>query len=252
MAAKRSAIVCCAASSAPDSEDVAMRLDRYLHLSAGVSRSQAKRLVREQRVMVEGAVVTDPARHLAEDAVVEVDGTAVRPPGIRYFMVNKPRDVICATRDPHQRTVIDLLPPDEGEGLTIAGRLDIDATGLVLLSEDGQWVHRVMSPRHKQPKVYRVALAAPLEADAERHFARGVFLKGENRRTLPAHLERLGPDEARVTLVEGRYHQVKRMFAALGNRVVALHRERIGDVVLDPGLAPGEYRRLSDAEIAAF
>ena len=108
------------------------------------------------------------------------------------------------------------------------------------------------SPRYKQPKVYRVSLAEPLAADTERRLARGVFLKGENRRTLPAGLERLTPTEVRLTLTEGRYHQVKRMFAALGNRVTALHRERIDPVTLDPGLAPGEFRRLSDEEIAAF
>ena len=229
-----------------------MRLDRYLHLSTGLSRSRAKRLLREQRATVDGETVRDAAFQVPAGAVVAIDGTVLDLPGPGYYMLNKPAGVVCATRDRNQRTVLDLLPPEVAEGLTIAGRLDIDATGLVLLSADGQWVHRVTSPRHKQPKVYRVALAEPLAADAERRLERGIFLKGENRRTLPAALERLAPDEARITLVEGRYHQVKRMFAALGNRVTALHRERIGPLVLDPGLAPGEFRRLTDGEIAAF
>jgi 16S rRNA pseudouridine516 synthase len=229
-----------------------VRLDRYLHLGTGLSRSQAKKRVRTRRVTVDGETVRDAAFRVPADAVVVLEGTVVAPPASRHFMLNKPAGVVCATRDRTQPTVMDLLPPHEADGLVIAGRLDIDATGLVLLSEDGQWVHRVTAPRHKQPKVYRVCLAEPLAADAEKHLARGIFLKGENRRTLPAALERLGPNEVRLTVTEGRYHQVKRMFAALGNRVTALHRERIGPVALDPDLAPGESRRLSDEEIAAF
>lgn len=229
-----------------------MRLDRYLHLSAGLSRSRAKKLVRHRHVTVDGEVITDAGFHVKDTAGVTLDGAPLFCPAVRYFMLNKPAGVICATKDTEQRTVIDLFAPGEGDALIIAGRLDIDTTGLLLLSEDGQWVHHVTSPRHRKPKVYRATLAGPLADDAEKHFGRGVFLKGENRRTLPAQLERLGPTEVRVTLVEGRYHQVKRMFAALGNRVTALHRERIGDVVLDPGLAPGEYRLLSEKEKQGF
>jgi len=229
-----------------------MRLDKYLHLSAGLSRSQAKRHIRDRRVEVEGELLADPSVHVGEGAQVCLDGMPLSPPMPRFYMVHKPLGVICATSDPTHRTVMDLLLPEEGEGLHIAGRLDIDATGLVLVSADGQWVHRVTSPRHKQPKVYLVDLAEPLAVDAERHFARGVFLKGENKRTLPAELRRLSPNRVRVTVTEGRYHQVKRMFAALGNRVIGLHRERIGAVTLDPQLAPGEYRRLAEDEVAGF
>jgi len=229
-----------------------MRLDRYLHLATGLSRSQARKLVRERRVSVDGDEVKDPAAQVADSARVYVDGASLTPPASRFLMLNKPPGVICSTSDPSHRTVIDLLPPEETEGLHIAGRLDIDATGLVLLSDDGQWIHRVTSPRHKQPKVYRATLAEPLVEDAEKHLVRGIFLKGENKRTLPADLERITPTQMRITVTEGRYHQVKRMFAALGNRVVGLHRERIGTIRLDPGLAPGEYRRLTDEEIAAF
>ena len=229
-----------------------MRLDRFLHLALGLSRSLARRTVRDARVWVDGEVVRDSSFHVDDDARVEVDGVPASLPAPRYFMLNKPLDVVCATRDPAHRIVLDLFPPLEAEGLLIAGRLDIDTTGLVLLAADGQWIHRITSPKHKQPKVYRARLAEPLAEDAERKLARGLFLKNEDKRTLPAEIERLAPDDVRITLVEGRYHQVKRMFAALGNRVTALHRERIGAVILDPTLAPGEFRRLSDEEIAAF
>jgi 16S rRNA pseudouridine516 synthase len=229
-----------------------MRLDKYLHQSAGLSRSRAKKLVRDRHVAVDHEVVTDAGYHVPHTAAVTLDGAPLSCPAVRYFMLNKPSGMICATRDPEQRTVIDLFAPGDGDDLIIAGRLDIDTTGLLLLSEDGRWVHRITSPRHRKPKVYHAMLAAPLADDAEKHFERGVFLKGENKRTLPALLERLGPTDARVTVVEGRYHQVKRMFAALGNRVTALHRERIGDLELDPDLAPGEYRRLSEKEKQGF
>lgn len=229
-----------------------MRLDKYLHMAAGLSRSRAKKAIREGRIRLDADIVKDAATQVDADTSLFLDGEPLAPPMPRYYMLNKPAGVICATRDRSHATALDLLPPDEAEGLLIAGRLDIDTTGLVLLAADGQWIHRVTSPRHKQSKVYRARLAETLAADAEKHFARGIFLKGENRRTLPAQLERLAPDEVRITLVEGRYHQVKRMFAALGNRVIALHRERIGPVALDPELAPGDYRRLTDAEIAAF
>ena len=229
-----------------------MRLDKYLHQAAGLTRSRAKKAIREGRVSLGGEVLRDAAVQVDDDTPLRLDGEPVALPAPRYFMLNKPAGVVCATKDRSLRTVLDLLPMAEADGLLIAGRLDLDTTGLLLLAEDGQWIHRVTSPRHKQPKVYRARLAEPLRTDAEKHFTRGVFLKGEQRRTLPAAIERLAPDEVRVTLVEGRYHQVKRMFAALGNRVVGLHRERIGPVVLDAGLAPGQYRRLTAEEIAAF
>jgi 16S rRNA pseudouridine516 synthase len=132
------------------------------------------------------------------------------------------------------------------------GRLDIDATGLVLITDDGDWSHRVTSPRHKVPKSYRVTLENPLSEEAAASLRAGVALRNEPRRCAPAELERLADNVWRVTITEGKYHQVKRMFAAVGNRVLALHRERIGNVALDPELAPGEHRPLTADEIAAF
>ena len=229
-----------------------MRLDKFLHDSAGLSRKLAKKAVRDGRVRLDGEATHDPARHVAPSDTITLDGSVLPWPAPRYLMLNKPPDCICATRDPHQRTVIDLLPPAAGEHLLIAGRLDIDATGLLLLSDDGRWIHRVTSPRHAHEKVYLATLAEPLDHSAEARFTRGIFLEGENKRTLPATLARLSETEVRVTLTEGRYHQVKRMFGALGNRVATLHRERIGRIRLDPALEPGDYRELTAAEVAAF
>jgi 16S rRNA pseudouridine516 synthase len=166
-------------------------------------------------------------------------------------MLHKPAGCVCATADREHRTVLDLLGAERASGLHIAGRLDIDATGLVLLTDDGDWSHRLTSPRHSFPKTYRVTLDAPLGAQAATLRA-GVALRNEPRRCAPAALEPLGDNRWRVTIREGKYHQVKRMFAAVGNHVVALHRERIGRVALDPRLAPGEFRALTPDEIASF
>ena len=229
-----------------------LRLDKYVHDSAGLTRKLAKQAVRRGRVSVDGTQVRDPSSKIGTAYVVRLDGVALDRPAPRYLMMNKPQGCICATSDPHQRTVLELLPPEYGEGLTIAGRLDIDTTGLLLLSEDGQWIHRVTSPRHGHRKTYRASLAEPLVASAESRFERGIYLKNDKRRTLPAELVRLSDSEVRITLAEGRYHQVKRMFAAVGNHVTALHREQIGDLSLDADLASGGFRELSRKEIELF
>jgi 16S rRNA pseudouridine516 synthase len=148
--------------------------------------------------------------------------------------------------------VLDLIEDMDTEGLSIGGRLDIDTTGLVLLSDDGQWLHRVTSPRHLFSKVYRATLQEPVDQQTIDSFATGMLLRGEDKRTAPAQCEALPDNGARVTLNEGRYHQVKRMFAACGNHVVSLHREKIGAVALDDTLTEGEYRILTATEIESF
>lgn len=135
--------------------------------------------------------------------------------------------------------------------LHAAGRLDIDTTGLVLMTDDGQWSHRITSPRHHCEKTYLVTLESPVSDDTAEQFTKGVQLHNEKDLTKPALLDVLTPTEVRLTISEGRYHQVKRMFAAVGNRVVGLHRERIGEIALDPELEPGEYRPLTEEEIAS-
>lgn len=228
-----------------------MRLDKFVTSVTDLTRSQAKALIREGSVSVAGAVVTDPGFAVAEDAPVSVDGAPLRQVGFRYFMLNKPEGYVCANRDRRHPTVFELLEEDNLDELGVAGRLDIDTTGLVLVTDDGQWVHRVTSPRTGCDKRYRLRTAEPIPAEAARLFERGLFLKAEKTRLKPAALELIDSHNALLTIAEGRYHQVKRMFGAIGNAVVALHREQVGAIALDAGLAPGEYRPLTAEEIAS-
>ena len=227
-----------------------MRLDKYLCHSTGLTRSRAQGMIRSGQVTVNGEVMKDTSYKLPADAVVTWRDQTVQLSGKRYYMLNKPVDVVCATTDAQHRTVLDLLGGENTKGLHVAGRLDIDTTGLVLLSDDGDWTHRITSPKHECSKTYRVSLAEPVDASLIARFAEGIELRSEEKKTRPAVLEILAPAEVRLSISEGKYHQVKRMFAAVGNKVLALHRERIGDIVLDPDLSPGEYRPLTPAEIA--
>ena len=229
-----------------------MRLDKYLSNFSGLSRKEARQAIKQGDVLVDGQMVTDPTCSIAETASVQWSGMAVAPAGPRYFMLHKPAGYVCANRDSHNPTVFELLDEDDPESLQVAGRLDIDTTGLVLITDDGQWNHRVTSPKTRKAKIYRVQLAKPIDPSACSQFAQGILLRSEKKRTRPAELEILTPLDVRLTLHEGKYHQVKRMFAALNNHVEQLHRERIAGIVLDEDLAPGEYRPLSAAEIASI
>jgi 16S rRNA pseudouridine516 synthase len=228
-----------------------IRLDHLLSRATDLSRKQAKIEIRKQRVSLQGQVVRDPSLLVDSDASIEWQGELLGLPASLYLMMHKPVGLVCARSDPMQATELDLLPEDIAERVHIVGRLDKDTTGLLLLTDDGAWSHRVSSPRRGCGKVYIAELAEDLVADAEQRFAGGMQLRSEKKTTRPAQLERLAPRLARVVLHEGRYHQVRRMFAALGNRVTALHRLSIGGLELDGQLQPGEWRELSDAEVAA-
>lgn len=230
-----------------------MRLDRAAAM-AGLTRSEAKKAVIAGRVTVDGAVVRDPAAQ-ADPCRVQVDGAAVRSPGEIYIMLNKPAGVITATEDGRLPTVVDLIPPElRRRSPGPVGRLDRDVTGLVLLTSDGQLAHRLISPKWKAEKRYRARCEGRLtEADAKA-FAAGIPLSDFTAR--PAKLEILeagdGFSLADVTLTEGKFHQVKRMFAAVGHPLAALCRLQIGPLTLDEALAPGEWRMLTDEEIKAL
>lgn len=227
-----------------------MRLDRFIAHASPHSRSEVRQLLRAGRITVDGAVVKDAGQSLAAGARVTLDGKALALSGPRYYMLHKPLEVVCATSDGHHRTVLDLLRGEDPDGLHPAGRLDADSSGLVLITDDGLWSHRVKAPgRHE--KRYRVRTARPIADDTAARFAAGLCLRGEeDRPTRPARLEQVGPCEALVWLQEGRYHQLRRMFAAVGNHVEALHREAVAGIELDPALAPGDWRPLTPAEIA--
>ena len=243
----------------------APKLRQYLQSLGYGTRRDVEALIAEGRVTDaagEALYVDDevgegaPARggHRLPHAALRVDGEALDPaPGLLVAM-HKPVGVTCSTKDPG-RVVYDLLPPRwraRDPIVSPVGRLDKDTSGLLLFTDDGQRLHRLTSPKHHQPKVYRATLAEDLRGTEAERFASGtLMLEGEHKPLLPAELEVLGPREARLTLHEGRYHQVRRMFAATGNAVIALHREAIGGLSLDAlGLAVGEWRMLGDSERA--
>lgn len=229
-----------------------MRLDRFLTESLGISRSQAGKLIRAGEVQINGEVVRQAATHITEQDQVQTLDQTLQITGPRYFMLHKPEGYVCSNSDAEHPSVFLLFDELAVGKLHCAGRLDLDTTGLLLVTDDGQWSHRVTSPKHECDKTYRVWLADPLSADTAAQFAEGVQLHGERQLTRPAQLQVISEQEVLLTIHEGKYHQVKRMFAAVGNRVVRLHREQIGALQLDEALAPGEYRLLTQEEIAAF
>ncbi|SHF73843.1 16S rRNA pseudouridine516 synthase [Modicisalibacter ilicicola DSM 19980] len=233
-----------------------MRLDKFLSETTDLSRSLAKKALHRQEVSVDGQITRNPATQVDESSDVRWQGEPLELTGLRYLMLYKPLGVECTTRPGHYQTVLELIDLPNVDRLHPVGRLDVDTTGLVLLTDDGQWSHRVTSPKRRCAKTYVATLAEPLDAEAGERaveaFARGLQLEGEDKPTRPAELTLLSPREVRLAIVEGKYHQVRRMFAAIGNRVETLHREAIGPLRLDPDLEPGECRFLRAEEIAAF
>lgn len=230
-----------------------MRLDKLLaHLNCG-SRKEVQAMIRAGRVQVDGAVERDPAAKVDSDsAQVVLDGQEQRYQAQRYYMLNKPAGVITASRDARHDTVLDLFPEEIRRGLFAVGRLDKDTEGLLIVTDDGALSHALMSPSRHVYKVYEAVVEGELLPDAEARFAKGLTLK-DGTVCLPARLERLAGEDAqrvRVTLREGKYHQVKRMVAAVGGTVVQLCRVQMGGLPLDPKLEAGAFRPLTDEELA--
>lgn len=233
-----------------------MRLDKYLSERTGLTRSESRKAITKGRVAVNGAVCRKADTQVAEDAAVAVDGSPLG--GVYqkyvYIMLNKPEGVVSASRDKRDTTVVDLVVADfPRRALFPAGRLDKTSTGFVLLTDDGALAHDLLSPAHHVTKQYRVTLDTPLTEAMRAGFAAGVTL-ADGQRLAPAEVEPAGEDpcEVRVRLHQGVYHQIKRMFGVYGAGVNALHREAIGAVALDPALAPGQWRELTAAELAAL
>ena len=228
------------------------RLDKLLADSGRFTRSEARSAIRDGRVTVDGAAVRHPEeKYDVETVTICADGEPVNCAEKRYFMLYKPAGVLSATDDKRQRTVLDLLPPEIRKlCLYPVGRLDKDTTGLLLLTNDGDFAHRVISPKKHVPKRYCAELDGQPDSADIAAFADGIVLS-DGTNCLPAQLELPEPGVGRVIVYEGKYHQVKRMFAARGYTVTALHREQIGALVLDGALQPGEYRELRDGEIEA-
>lgn len=226
-----------------------MRLDKFLSQYTDYSRSQIQQLVKANRVTINGEPIKQANHKLHGDEQVVLDNQLIEAFRARYIMLHKPLGYICANSDSEHPVVLDLLDIARKQDLQIAGRLDIDTTGLVLLTDDGQWNHRITAPKQECRKTYLVTTADPIHEEVIQLFLQGMQLHGEKNPTRPAHLDILDTRSARLQICEGKYHQVKRMFAATGNRVVQLHRESIGSIQLDPNLAPGEYRTLTNIEV---
>lgn len=226
-----------------------MRLDYYLANATAMSRKDAKQAISRGQVRIDGQPCRQAAHHVATGQHITLRGQPLSLPGERYLMLNKPAGVVSATTDRDHLTVLSLLPADQRSNLHVAGRLDIGTTGLVLLTTDGHWSHRVTSPKVECEKIYRVELAEPMTAEAEQAIETGLQLHNDARQTRPARVVAVAETVIELAITEGRYHQVKRMMAAVGNHVVALHRLQIGAIRLDPALAPGESRPLTGQEI---
>ncbi len=226
-----------------------MKLDRLIASHASMGRRAAHVLIAARRVKVDGITMPDSHHPVDRFMCIQIDNAVVQQPQrALYLMLHKPAGVLSATVDDQHPTVIDLIDDPDRQTLHIAGRLDRSTSGLVLLTNDGRWSKALMAPGHKVPKVYLVETRDPIPREAIAAFARGFHFPTEDITTLPAELVILGERHARLTLHEGRYHQVKRMFHRVNNRVISLHRQSIGPIHLPPDLAPGQWRPLTNAE----
>ncbi|RRV06715.1 pseudouridine synthase [Pseudomonas sp. v388] len=229
-----------------------MRLDRFLSNLPRFNRKDVRLALVAGRIRVDGQICKDPHHEVREFSRVAFDDQLLQPgKPARYLMLHKPKGYVSATCDAHHPTVLELLDEPDRHELHIAGRLDFNTTGLMLLTNDGQWSRRLTQPQTHLPKVYYVETEQLIDERYVTRFAEGFYFSFEDITTQPAELTLLGPRCARLTLFEGRYHQVKRMFGHFDNKVLELHRESMGPLTLDPALEPGSYRALDAAQIAS-
>ncbi len=226
---------------------ILMRLDKFVCKSTELTKNEATHLIREGQVLVNGDVIVSEVTQVHENNQIILNGQLLKTRSFRYILMNKPENTICSNIDEVYPSLFNYLDIDRVSELHVAGRLDADTTGLVLMTDDGRWSFDIIRPLKQCKKVYRVGLSRSIKDGVVEKFRHGVQLQGESNLTLPAELEIINRSEVLLTLTEGKYHQVKRMFAAVGNRVVSLHREKIGNISLDVGL--GEWRYLTMDEV---
>ena len=229
-----------------------LRLDKYISNATDLSRTDVKKLIKAGQVSIDEEIAASGSQKISSEQIISIEGSTIQLLNNRYFMMNKPIGVVSATKDHSNPTAIDLIYEHRNQQLQIAGRLDIDTTGLLLITDDGQWNHIVTSPRTDCKKIYLVELQNPVGKDYQKKLEAGIALEGEKRRCLPASMEVIDDHHIRLSISEGKYHQVKRMITSLGNQVVSLHRLQIGGIELDPELGPGDYRPLTEDEIASI
>ena len=231
-----------------------MRLDKFVCKSSSLNRAQAVQCIHAGKVVVNDVAVLLESVQVHENNTITLNAELLTPRAFRYVMIHKPANTICSNVDEAYPSLFSALDLERSDELHVAGRLDADTTGLVLATDDGRWSFDIIRPQQHCEKVYRVGLARAIDEgqvmDVTAQFAAGIQLQGETALTRPAQLTILSPKDVLLTLTEGKFHQVKRMFASMGNRVVSLHREKIGAVSLDVNVA--EWRYLSPAEVVSF
>ena len=230
------------------------RLDKLISSQGTYTRKQAQQLIKDGLVKVDGITVRDRGFHIDPEVnSVILDGKEFAVEKFVYIMLNKPKGVVSATNDRSQKTVVDLVPDElKKRNLFPAGRLDMTTTGFVLITDDGDFAHRILSPKNHIEKTYEARLAESVTEEQLRMVADGIVLK-DGTECLPAKLKILEDSDSplvEIKICEGKYHQIKRMFAAAGNGVIELKRTKMGKLSLDEDLAEGECRRLTEAEVA--
>lgn len=224
-----------------------MRLDKFICKSTALTKAQAIAHIEEGDIKVNGNVISDISAQVHENNEVIFSGKQLFLRPFRYLLMNKPAQTICSNIDEVYPSLFNYIDIERPQELHIVGRLDADTTGLVLITDDGRWSFNITSPNKLCPKVYRVHLRKSIDISAKRLFAKGIKLQGEPQLTAPAILTIVDDKQVLLTITEGKFHQVKRMFASIGNKVVGLHRESIGCVTLD--VDEGQWRYLTVDEI---
>nr|WP_258132485.1 pseudouridine synthase [Aliivibrio sifiae] len=227
-----------------------MRLDKFICKSTELTKPQAIAMIEGGKVNVNRDAVTIVSTQVHENNQVTLNGSLLTLRAFRYLIINKPSNTICSNIDEAYPSLFNCITEGNNAELHVAGRLDADTTGLVLITDDGRWSYNIITPSKQCEKVYRVGLRKPITEDAVEKFAVGVQLQGEPQLTRPAKLDIISSQEVLLTITEGKFHQVKRMFSAIGNKVVSLHREQIGAIKLD--VNEGEWRYLTEEEVNSF
>jgi 16S rRNA pseudouridine516 synthase len=227
-----------------------MRLDKFVLKSTRLTKTEVVTQICDGNVSVNGVVETKVNCQVHEDNKIEHNGALLVTRPFRYLLMHKQTHTLSSNLDGHYPSLLSSLNIADKDELHIVGRLDADTTGLVLITDDGRWSFNITRPLSHCPKVYRVTLAKPISDEAVTRIQQGILLQGETKPTLAAKINIINDYEVKLTITEGRYHQIKRMFFAVGNRVNKLHREQIGQVVLD--IPAGEWRLLTHAEVMSF
>jgi 16S rRNA pseudouridine516 synthase len=225
------------------------RLDRFISQHQGISKRDVRALLLQHKIVVDGVVATAMNQVIGQFSNVMLEGAVIQNLKPLYLLMNKPKEVVSATSDDRHTTVLDLLTHPHKNQLHIAGRLDFNTTGLLLLTNDGAWSRKLSLPENNIVKTYRVTLQNKVLPEYHQVFQQGIFLKKENIVTRPASFKLLDPYTVELSLCEGRYHQIKRMFGYFQNKVVELHRQSIGNLYLEDSLCLGGSRLLTPSEV---